>query len=114
LQVPSLVGAGFDVLKEWAEDLSQRVTYLLENIGPLELDPSNNQVLIRSTPPSAQSGTREFYEVLLQSHADGNFSLQRFRSDTGKPGRTQIDMQTTHEVLGRLVDDLVDTIPQSA
>ena len=111
LRVPSLVGAGFDVLKQWGESLCRRVTYLLENIGPLELDPDNEQVLIRSNPPDQQDNGSRFYEILLQSHANGNFSLRRFESEKGRPGRTQVDIRTTHEVLQKLLDDLVETVP---
>ncbi len=112
INVPALVDAETDTLKKWAEALCSRVTYLLENIGPLEIDSAAGQVLIRSTPPHQQSGVTTFYEIVLASHADGNFSLLRFRSEQGQPGRRQVDLQTTHELLEKLVDDLVDTIPQ--
>lgn len=111
LRVPSLATTGIDALRRWAEALCNRVTYLLENIGPLEVDPANGRVLVRSTPPDKQDEGTRFYEILLQSHSDGNFSLRRYRSEKGKPGRTQVDIQTTHEVLLKLVEDLVATIP---
>lgn len=113
IDVPALVDAEIDTLKKWAEALCSRVTYLLENIGPLEVDPDNGRVLIRSTPPDQQSGTTTFYEIVLAAHANGNFSLSRFHSEKGQPGRQQVDLQTTHEVLEKLVDDLVETIPQN-
>ena len=47
MDVPRLAGASFGVLKQWADALSQKITYLLENIGPLEFDPTTQQVLIR-------------------------------------------------------------------
>lgn len=111
LAVPSLVGASFDKLQAWGEEFCRRVTYLLENMGPLELDPNAGQVLIRSTPPDKQAAGVQFYEVILQSHANGNFSLRRFRTDKGRPGRQPVDIVATHEVLKKLVNDLVDSIP---
>jgi len=111
LQVPSLVDADFDKLKTWGEDLCRRVTYLLENIGPLELDPDGKQVLIRSNPPNKQDGKTTFYEIVLQSHSGGNFTLRRYQADKDTPGHAQIDIQTTHEVLKKLVSDLIATIP---
>jgi hypothetical protein len=111
LRVPRLIGAEFDVIKEWAEALSKRITYLLENLGPLEFDPANKQVLMRSTPPGQQDDATQFYEVLLQAHNDGNFTLRRFEAKKPGSGRTRVPMQTTHEVLKKLVDDLVETIP---
>ena len=80
LHVPSLVGNECGMLQTWADALSERVTYLLENIGPIEIDHRSNQVLIRSTPPDrTQTGT-QFYEVLLSAQANGTFLLRRYRS----------------------------------
>lgn len=111
LNVPALSGAGFDVLKTWAARLCQRVTYLLENIGPLELEPDSGRLLIRSTTPERQDGTRKYYEILLQSHAGGQFTLRRYRYEAGGAGRAQVEMPLTHEVLGKLLGDLVETAP---
>ena len=111
LLVPSLVDAAFDKLRAWGEEFCRRVTYLLENMGPLELDPDAGQVLIRSTPPDKQAKSTQFYEVILQSHADGNFTLRRYRTDKGQTGRVPVPIVTTHEVLKKLVNDLVKSIP---
>lgn len=113
LHVPSLVGNESGVLQDWADSLSSRVTYLLENIGPIEIDRSSNQVLIRSTPPDRNGGITQFFEVLLTAQANGTFQLRRFRTETGQPGRESVDIQLTHETLHKLVRDLVDTIPVS-
>ena len=99
VNVPALTQATFDKLKEWG------------NIGPLEYDEDAGQVLIRSTPPDQKPAGTRFYEVILSSHANGNFSLKRFESQKGQTGRTQVDLQVTHEVLKKLVEDLVNTVP---
>lgn len=109
--VPRLQNSAFDKLKQWASDLSRRITYLLEQIGPLEFDPQNGQVLIRSTPPHQLSSGTQYYEIVLSSSGSGSFVLRRFRSVAGQPGRSQENIQVTLEVLLRLVDDLLDTIP---
>lgn len=111
LSVPSLADAEFDKLKQWGNELCRRLTYLLENIGPLEFDEDAGQVLIRSTPPDKRGNTTQFYEVILQSHSNGNFSLRRYRTEKNQSGREQVDVVTTHEVLKKLVADLVDSIP---
>ncbi len=111
LNVPSMKAASDDVLRQWAEALCTRITYLLENLGPLEFEPDSGQILIRSTAPSNQPDKRLFYEVLLSSSAGGSFSLKRYESIKGETGRTPVDLQVTHEVLSRLVRDLVETIP---
>lgn len=114
LHVPKLVGHEVKVLNDWAVALSKRVTYLLEFIGPIEVDPSINEVLIRSTPPDQSSGSTQFYEVLLSAQTDGTFSLRRYRSHTGQPGRDAVDILLTNETLKKLVNDLVDTVPDVA
>lgn len=104
--------ATLDTLKKWANRLCQRVTYLLENLGPLEFDAHENQVLIRSTPPdNSAAGTTKYYEVMLSSHGAGRFSLRRFRNDSAGSGRVPVPLQLTHEQLSKLVNDLVATIP---
>lgn len=111
LCVPSLQNAAFDALKKWAEQLSKRITYLLENIGPLEFDPSAGEVLIRSTPPGQLPTGTQYFEIILSSGSSGTFTLKRYRSIKGQPGRDPVDITVTHEVLLKLVDDLIDTIP---
>ena len=110
LFVPQLQNAQFDVVKQWATDLSKRITYLLENIGPLEFDPTAGEVLIRSTPPSQLPNGSQYYEIVLSSSGTGSFVLKRFKSIAGQPGRVGCDIQLTREVLLRLVDDLLATL----
>lgn len=114
LDVPTLASAAMDVLKKWGDGLCKRVTYLLENLGPLEYDVTTNEVLIRSTPPDQTlPGTTRYYEVLLSSHGAGRFSLRRFQNDAANPGRIPASIQVTHEQLAKLVNDLMATIPQT-
>lgn len=114
LDVPALAKADFETLKQWGRSLCSRITYLLEHLGPIELDPSAGEVLIRSTPPDHSGAQKTFYEVTLQSHSGGRFSLRRYRAEKGTAGRTQVDVHVTHEVLQKLVRDLVQTIPVTA
>ena len=112
LEVPSLGAATVDVLKKWGDGLCKRVTYLLENLGPLEYDAKSNELLIRSTPPDkGTSASTKYYEILLSSHGAGRFSLRRFRNDAANPGRVPVPIQVTHEQLAKLVNDLTATIP---
>lgn len=111
LFVHALQSADMQTLENWADALCRRITYLLENIGPLERDDQNQQVLIRSTPPSQSSTGTKYYEIILKSKTGGRFSLKRYEAVKGTPGRSPVPMQLTHEVLLKLVDDLVATIP---
>ena len=113
VHVPAMNQVAFDVLKRWADALSQRITYLLEQISPLEYDPAAGQVLIRSTRPDQLPQGAQYYEMVLSSHGAGSFTLRRYSSIKGTPGRTPIDLQVTHEVLYKLCDDLIDTASQT-
>jgi hypothetical protein len=113
LFVPALQGAAFDVLKQWSQSLSQKITYLLESLGPLEFDPQAGTVLIRSTPPDQLANGTRYYEIMLSSQGAGTFSLRRYRSTKGQPGRDPVDLLLTQEVILKLVDDLINTIPSN-
>ena len=112
LDVPQLSNANLNTLKKWANDLCHRVTYLLENLGPLEYDAQANEVLIRSTPPDKSlSGNPSYYEIMLSSHGAGRFSLRRYRYDNSTNSRIPVPLKLTHEQLSKLVNDLVSTTP---
>ena len=110
MRVTSLNNAGPDVLKKWAQDFCARVTYLMEPLGPLEIDVDARQALIRSKSPDKRDSATTFYEVLLQSQGAGVFTLRRYRRADAGP-REQVDLRTTHELLEKLADDLMATIP---
>ncbi len=111
MRVASLAGAGPDVLKKWADALCARITYLLEPLGPLEVDAEGPQVLIRSKSPDKRDDATAFYEILLQLQGAGVFTLRRYRRDNAGNPREHVDLSMTHEVLEKLADDLVATIP---
>ena len=110
--VPALVNAGFDDLKKWSDDLCNRITYLLEGIGPLELDPNSSTVLIRSTKPEKDTGHLRYYEIMLQAQSGGNFTLHRYEYNDEASQRKKVDLKLTHEILRKLVNDLFDSIPE--
>ena len=110
LDVPHLAGASQATLEQWGRDLCDRVTYLLEGLGPLEFDPQKNELLIRSVPPSRDAGATSYFEVMLTAAGNGAFTLARYRTTPGS-GRTREDVALTRETLHRLVRDAVETIP---
>jgi len=116
LSADELRNAPFAALQSWADSLCKKVTYLLEHIGPLESDTEAQTVLVRSTPPSKQAGSNQqgqtsFYEMLIQ--APGTLSLRRYTRAADAADRTACDIQITHEVLVRLVQDIVAAIPSA-
>ena len=102
LSSTKLAGASVDRLKRVAENLSARITYLLEPVQPIEVDPEQCVVQLRSVPPQKEDDKTSYYELLVQR--TGEISLTRYESVVGQ-GRTPIAAQVTREVLSRLVED---------
>lgn len=107
----SLGAASVSTLQTWSNELAQRLTYLLESLTPLETDEEAGQLLMRSSSPQQLPAGRQYYECILAGVSTGTVSFRRFEATKGQAGRTPVDMVLTREVLGRLVFDLVDTMP---
>ena len=105
VSTPAFQNEPFDRLRGWAEKLSRQVTYLLERLAPLESDQEAQEVLIRSVPPCRKPDETTYYEMVVK--APGILCLQRYARIAGSTERSRRDLQMTHEVLIRLVDDLV-------
>lgn len=106
LNVPPFTHTAPGQLKQWADDVCGRVTYLLEQLNTIEFDPQTGQAQIRSTRPDRQADQTRYYEIVLTM--PGQLRLCRYQTLPGQP-REQIDIQATHEVLRKLVPDLVQT-----
>lgn len=109
ISAPEFAAASLESLREWADRVCQRVTYLLEHIGPLEADVESQAVLVRSTPPANVEGRKSFYEMWVK--APGVVSLRRFTHAPGNPSRQSVDLQITHEAFLKLVRDIVEAVP---
>jgi hypothetical protein len=99
-----LCGLGLDRLKQIADALSRRLTYLLEPITPIEVDPQQCTVQLRSNPPQSGEDATCYYELLVKR--TGEVSICRYQA---RPGalRQRVPAHVTREVLLRLVDDLL-------
>ncbi len=102
LHSDQLSTADITALKKVAENLSARLTYLLEAIRPIEVDPDQCVVQMRSVPPSQVDNRTTYYELLVRK--GGYLSLCRFARDPGQP-REQIAAHVTREVFWRLLSD---------
>lgn len=102
LQADKLAAASLERLKTVAEDLSRRLTYLLEPISPVEVDADQCIVQLRSNPPQRDEAGACYYELLVQR--GGRLSLCRWTKESGAP-RRQVPTQVTREVFFRLVAD---------
>ena len=104
LRADRLAGNTPAQLKQVAEKLSQRLTYLLEPISPIEFDAQGCTVQMRSNPPRKDEDGTSYYELLV-SHS-GELSLCRYMRPPGGM-RSIIPAHVTREVLLRIVDDFV-------
>jgi hypothetical protein len=95
-----------DALRAWADRLAARVTYLMEPLVVLELDPVAGEAELRSQAPSARGSLKSYYEVRLNKAGALRFSRVAF--DDASRQRRPAPCQMTREVLERLTDDLVD------
>jgi hypothetical protein len=102
----------FETLRAWADEICKRVTYLLEQIVPLERDAGGESVLIRSAEPTREPDQRAYYEILVT--APGTLSLRRYACTTSSDARQPCDVQVTQQTLVKLVGDIVAAIPVPA
>jgi hypothetical protein len=89
-------------LERIGKALSDRLTYLMEPIAPIEIDAQSCVVQLRSNPPQRDDDGRSYYELTVRR--GGEIALARFRKETGA-ARRQIPATVTSEVLLRLVAD---------
>lgn len=112
LTTDRLRGASIERVKEVAEDVTRRVTYLLEPIHPVEADAEACVVQLRSVKPhSSDPGNRDasrtYYEALVKT--GGTISLQRFEAPRGAV-RTSVAMTLTKEIVSRLAGDFLASV----
>lgn len=98
-----------EALKAWGDRLAARVTYLMEPLVVLEHDVDGGEVELRSQSPTPRAQQRSFYEVRL--NRAGTLRLSRIAFSEATRQRTATDCQMTGEVLERLADDIVASIP---
>lgn len=94
-----------EALRAWADRLAGRVTYLMEPLVVVELDPVAGEAELRSHAPTPRGEVKSFYEVHL--NRSGHLDLSRVIFDDLSRRRRPAPCQLTREVLERLLDDLV-------
>lgn len=107
LAADSLQNMPTEGLKQIAQRLSARLTYLLEPISPIETDAEGCVVQMRSSPPQKDTDRTSYYELLVSR--SGELSLSRYARAVGQP-REIIPAQLTREVLLRLVSDFSSVV----
>ncbi len=98
-------------LRPHAEQLCERLQYLLEPLQLIEDDPASGHCQVRSMPPTiGPDKTRTYFELAVSPNS---ISLCRYQSVPGEPRRA-IAAMLTSETLTRLTLDLIDLLPGSA
>ncbi|HWA99152.1 MAG TPA: hypothetical protein VG713_11695 [Pirellulales bacterium] len=97
-----LRSADLPALRSVAEELSKRLTYLLEPIQPVETDSEQCIVQMRSVPPTKDNDRSSYYELLVRK--GGQLSLVRYAADYGSSRQVAL-AHVTREVFLRLVRD---------
>jgi hypothetical protein len=105
LRADKLAAMSLDELKRTADQLSSRLTYLLEPISPIEVDEHGCVVQLRSHPPQKETDRTSYYELLVSR--EGELSLCRYSRSVGAQ-REIIPAHVTREVLARLAADFSD------
>jgi hypothetical protein len=93
-----------EALRAWGERLAGRVSYLMEPLQVLEVDPAGGEVQVRSQSPTTRSQQRGYYEVRL--FKTGSLRMERFAFDETARQRRPIPCQLTREVVERLADEI--------
>lgn len=107
LATTELAAADAGRLQKLGQELSTRLTYLLEPISPIEIDSQGCVVQLRSYPPQRDDDGRTYYELLVRR--GGEISLKRYRKENGN-ARCPIAATVTREVLLRLASDFSEVL----
>jgi hypothetical protein len=102
LTTAELASASAADLERLGKALSDRLTYLMEPIAPIEIDAQACIVQLRSNPPQRDDDGRSYYELTVRR--GGEIALVHFRKEAGAT-RRQVPATVTREVLLRLVGD---------
>ena len=102
LETLQLAGVSLAQLERIAKHLSEKLSYLLEPVEPIEADALTCTVQMRSNPPQKDDDGSSYYELLVK--AGGELSLERYRKEPGAT-RTPLEATVTREVLLRLAVD---------
>jgi hypothetical protein len=93
-------------LEAHARRAAGRVTGLLEPLRVVEMDRVRQVAMLRSEAPPTKGDTVQYYEV--QFHGLNRVVVQRFQAaKAGRATREAVAFALTHEVVAKMVDDLV-------
>jgi hypothetical protein len=93
-------------LKAWAAAIEQNTSGLMEDLRVLEIDADRDEAQLRSDAPTRRGPIAAYFEVTL--HGPEKAVLRRYEADTARGAkRQQVPFAMTHELLAKLISDLV-------
>jgi hypothetical protein len=93
-------------VRAWADGVAGRVRGLLEPLKVIEVDTTRDAAVLRSDEPAVSGGVAKYYEVNLDG--TGTATVNRYQADRDAGTRREpVGFALTHEVTGRLVDDIL-------
>jgi hypothetical protein len=91
--------------------MTQKITYLEEELEIIEVEGQGGRTILRSAPPRKEDQITSFFEMVLDP-AKG-LSLLRYRYDPDMGERTPVSVPLARDTLERLVDDLINLAQES-
>ncbi|MFQ5650411.1 MAG: hypothetical protein ACE5IY_10760 [bacterium] len=95
-------------LKQKAETLANKITYLPQALEVVELDAHSSKVQLRSRTDVQQESESDYFEVILSG--DGHVVLERFLYDPRRQQKKRHAFHVTERILENLVNDLLTAI----
>lgn len=92
-------------LPTWAAAVADRATGLMEPLKVHEVDTTHGEAVLRSESPAKKGESLAYFEVRLSGV--GKAVVRRFKAAKGTSGREQVAFALTHEVIAKLVGDIV-------
>lgn len=96
-------------VRERAERLAGRVSYLPERLKFVETDAAGSAIL-RSSPETMRAPRSEYFEARV---GQSEVTLRRFAPRPSGGGRDAVPFHTTDDTLGRLADDAAAVLNNS-
>lgn len=97
---------GVDYLRQHADRIARRLTYLEEPLVLLELDATGKQAQLRSTPPHQENEMLTYWELMMWAEPRPRARLTRYCWSPASSERQVVTYPATFAMLGRIANDL--------
>jgi hypothetical protein len=99
-----------DYLRRVAAEICQRLTYLEEPLELLEFNRVDAVAQLRSNPPDRYPTETIYWEVAVRTLPSPRAQLTRYRWNAGNGQRVPVAYPATFATVGRLIEDLAQSV----